>query len=58
MTFYEGVITIFKPGTYELAGSLTDGQIYVNCADEGKVVLILNGVSVNSESSAGLQIGD
>ena len=57
VTFYDGVITIFKPGTYELAGSLTDGQIYVNCADEGKVALILNGVSVNSETSAGLQIG-
>ena len=57
VSFFSGVITIFKPGTYELAGSLTDGQIYVNCADEGKVTLILNGVTVNSESSAALQIG-
>ena len=57
VTFYEGVVTIFKPGTYELSGSLTDGQVYVNCADDGKVILVLNGVSINSETSAGLQIG-
>ena len=57
VSFYEGVITIFKPGTYELSGSMTDGQIYVNCADEGKVTLILNGVSVSSGTSAALQIG-
>ena len=57
VSFHEGVITIFKPGTYELSGSLTDGQIFVNCADEGTVSLILNGVSVNSETAAALQIG-
>ena len=43
VSFHEGTITVFKPGTYELAGSLTDGQIYVNCADDGKVILILSG---------------
>ena len=57
VSFYNGVITVFNPGTYELSGSLTDGQIYVNCADEGKVTLILNGVSVSSETTAALQIG-
>ena len=57
VSFHEGTITVFKPGTYELSGSLTDGQIYVNCADEGKVTLILNSVSVNSETSSALQIG-
>ena len=57
VSFHGGVITIFKPGTYELSGSLTDGQIYVNCADEGKVTLILNGVSISSETSAALQVG-
>lgn len=57
VSFYEGVITIFKPGTYKLSGSMTNGQIYVNCADEGKVTLVLNGLSVSSETSAALQIG-
>ena len=57
VSFHEGTITVFKPGTYELAGSLTNGQIYVNCADDGKVILILSGVSINNETSAALQIG-
>ena len=57
VSFFNGVLTVFKPGTYELSGSLTDGQIYVNCADEGKVTLILNGVTINCEMSAALQIG-
>ena len=57
VSFHEGVITIFKPGTYELSGSLTDGQVYVNCADEGQVILVLKGVNINCETSAALQIG-
>ncbi len=47
-------ITITEKGTYVLSGSIADGQIIVD-TDE-KVHLILDGVSVNSNSSAALYV--
>lgn len=46
-------IRIHAAGTYELSGILDDGQLVVDTADEGVVVLIFNGLSLhNSEDTA------
>ena len=47
-----GKITITSAGIYSFAGTLTDGQVVVNTDDEEIVRLILNGVNINSSSSA------
>ena len=57
VSFHDGVVSIFKPGTYELSGTLTDGQIEVTAAEKGAVVLILNGVTVHNETTAAVYIG-
>jgi hypothetical protein len=48
--------TITAGGTYTLSGTLADGQIVVDSADETPVVLVLNGVSLSSASSAPLYV--
>ncbi len=49
-------ITINSSGTYILSGTLTNGQIVVNCKDEEKVQLILNGVSITNETQSPIYI--
>ncbi|WP_025678899.1 carbohydrate-binding domain-containing protein [Paenibacillus massiliensis] len=49
-----GQITITEAGTYVLKGELSDGQILVNVADKGTVQLVLNGVTIHNEDSAGI----
>ena len=49
-------ITIKEEGTYILSGSLEDGQIVVEAEDTAKVQLVLNGVSINSSSSAAIYV--
>lgn len=39
-------VTVTKAGTYLISGSMADGQIVVDTADDSKVVLVLNGVSL------------
>ena len=39
-------VTVTKAGTYLVNGSMADGQIVVDTADDSKVVLVLNGVSL------------
>lgn len=41
------VVTVTRAGSYLISGSLNDGQIVVDTTDEEKVVLLLNGVSLN-----------
>jgi len=45
-------IVITASGTYRLTGKLSDGQVLVESADDGAVRLILNGVEINSNTSA------
>ena len=54
--FENGTLTITKAGTYSIKGTLSDGQIVVNTGDEDKVKLLLDGVSVHSETSAPILI--
>ena len=49
-------VTISAPGTYLLTGSLSDGQIVVDSAAEGKVRLVLDGVTVTNSSGAAVAI--
>lgn len=49
-------VTITDEGTYILRGSLDNGQIVVNAAKEDKTQLVLDGVSINSGTSAPIYI--
>jgi hypothetical protein len=46
------VITIASAGTYNLSGTLDDGQVIVNTEDDDVVRLILNGVDIYNSTSA------
>lgn len=48
--------TITAAGVYAISGALTDGQIIVDTGDEAPVYLLLNGVELNSSTSAPLFI--
>ncbi|MCE1253106.1 MAG: carbohydrate-binding domain-containing protein [Anaerolineae bacterium] len=50
------LVTITSGGTYSLSGELNDGQVDVNTKE--KVVLNLNGVTINNSSGPALQITD
>ncbi len=58
VTFSDGVLSIVSPGEYMLSGELTNGQISVDCPQEGKVTLYLNGITVRTESVAAILIGE
>ena len=49
-------VTITDEGSYILSGSLDDGMIIVNAEKTDKVHLILDGVTIHSETSAPLYI--
>lgn len=49
-------VTISAAGTYNFSGTLNDGQIIVDTADEETVVLVLNGVNITSGSSAPIYV--
>ncbi len=51
-------LTITEAGTYNITGSLTNGQIIVNSRDESSVRLILNGVNITCSNNAPLYIKD
>ncbi|MCD8160798.1 MAG: carbohydrate-binding domain-containing protein [Clostridiales bacterium] len=49
-------VTITREGCYLLSGSLTDGMIIVNTDSQSKVQLVLNGVTIHSETSAAIYV--
>ena len=49
-------VTITGAGTYILTGTLTDGSIVVNAGKDDKVQLVLDGVSIHSESFAPIYV--
>lgn len=51
-------VTITSAGTYSLSGTLSDGQVIVDTEAEEPVVLILNGVTIHSATSAPIYIAD
>ncbi len=56
VTIDGSTITIGQPGAYRLTGTLSDGQIVVDSAAEGKVQLVLNGVDLTSSTGSPLVI--
>lgn len=51
------VIRITAPGEYLLSGAMADGQIEVDCGEDGKVILHLNGLKLHNENGAAILIG-
>lgn len=49
-------VTITEEATYILSGTLNNGMVIVNADKSAKLQLVLNGVSINSETSAPLYI--
>ncbi len=49
-------VTITEAGTYNLSGTLTDGQLKVDTKDEETVRIILDGVSITSKNSAPIYV--
>lgn len=49
-------VTITDEGTYVISGSLDNGSIIVDAGKEDKTQLVLNGVSVHSETSAPIYV--
>lgn len=50
------IITIKDEGTYVFSGNLEDGRIVVDSEDTDKTQIVLNGVSIHSETSASIYI--
>ena len=49
-----GSVTITEEGTYRVTGTLSNGQIIINAADDAKVKLILDGASITCEGAAAI----
>lgn len=58
VTVEGSTVTILQPGEYLVSGSLSDGQLAVDCAVDGKVVLWLNGVRIHYETGPAIFIGE
>lgn len=52
------LITITSAGVYSLSGILNDGQIIVDTQDAETVVLVLNGASITSATSAPIYVAN
>lgn len=49
-------VTIKDEGVYILSGKLTNGQIIIDAENTDKVQLVLNGVTINSNTSAAIYV--
>ena len=56
VTSENGVYTVISAGEYTLSGSLTNGQGVVDAPDDAEVTLILNGVSVSSQTTSPINV--
>lgn len=52
----ESTVTIKDEGTYIITGNLSDGMVIVDAEKTDKVQLVLDGVTINSESSAPIYV--
>lgn len=55
-TIKDNTITISAEGTYIFSGSLSNGQIVVDAANDAKIQLVLNGVDISNESTAAIYV--
>lgn len=49
-------VTITQAGTYQIAGTLGDGALIVESAENAKIALVLGGVSIKNSTGAAIQI--
>lgn len=49
-------VTITQAGTYQIAGTLGDGALIVESAENTKITLVLGGVSIKNSTGAAIQI--
>lgn len=49
-------VTITQEGTYKIAGTLSDGALIVESAENAKITLVLGGVSIKNSTGAAIQI--
>lgn len=52
----DSTVTITDEGTYILSGNLDDGMVIVNAEKTDKIQLVLNGVTIHSETSAPIYV--
>ncbi|MCD7954536.1 MAG: carbohydrate-binding domain-containing protein [Lachnospiraceae bacterium] len=52
----QNVVTISAGGTYQITGSLTDGQIYVDADGDDTVVLLLAGAEISNKEEAAVYV--
>ncbi len=52
MTVKGSDVTITKPGTYYVSGTLDNGQIIVDAESDGTVYLVMNGASITCKDNA------
>lgn len=50
-------VTIIQAGTYQIAGTLDDGALIVESAENAKITLVLGGVNIKNSIGAAIQIG-
>jgi hypothetical protein len=58
VTVAGGAITITAPGSYQLSGTLNNGQVKVESSAAGPVELILAGASITNSTSSPLYVAD
>ena len=56
VTVSGGTVTVNGPGTYLVSGTLANGGIVVNADKQDKVQLVLNDVSISSETGAAIYV--
>lgn len=49
-------VTITQAGTYQIAGTLNDGALIVESAENAKITLVLGGVNIKNSTGAAIQI--
>ena len=56
VTVSGGTVTVNGPGTYLVSGTLANGGIVVNADKQDKVQLVLNDVSISSDTGAAIYV--
>lgn len=49
-------VTISEEGTYILSGTITNGQVVVDAPKEAKITIVLDGVTINNNTSAAIYV--
>ncbi|MFV0529107.1 MAG: carbohydrate-binding domain-containing protein [Lachnospiraceae bacterium] len=56
VTISGSTVTITQGGTYVISGSLTNGQLYIDSADDTTVRIVLNGVKLTNDTTVPIYV--